>query len=461
MKKNLPYSQFVGIFLLIADFIIIDFSCKLAYYLRFGSNTNHEDYYVSLFVIFNLAWIASALFNNVYNLETLFKFKVLLTKIFYAFVFHALLMFSYIISFKEHDFARLFLFYSYILAFDAIIFFRIIFILFLKYFKMAGINEKRVVIVGAGYAGNELYHYFIKDKSLGYRFMGFFDDAPEIPSLMIKGKIKHLKDYCIKENVDEIYYALSLTSNDLIKDLADFCDDNFIYFKIAPDFRGLVQKKVNIDFYENIPIMTFRREPLGIAFNRVVKRAFDIAFSLMVICFIFPFIVPVIAFLIKLESKGPIFFKQLRPGRKNKLFECYKFRTMRVNNQTELQATKADPRVTKVGKFLRKTSLDELPQFFNVLLGDMSVVGPRPNLITQLEEYSKIIDKYAVRHFVSPGITGYAQVNGYRGETKQVQLMQKRVEYDVMYMENWSFFLDLKIIFLTVWNMIKGEENAY
>jgi putative colanic acid biosynthesis UDP-glucose lipid carrier transferase len=254
---------------------------------------------------------------------------------------------------------------------------------------------------------------------------------------------------------------MSLKSNDLIKDLADFCDDNFIYFKIAPDFRGLVQKKVNIDFYENIPIMTFRREPLGIYFNRVVKRSFDIAFSLMVICFIFPFVIPVIAFLIKLESKGPVFFKQLRPGKKNKLFECYKFRTMRVNNQTELQATKADPRVTKVGKFLRKTSMDELPQFFNVLLGDMSVVGPRPNLITQLEEYSKIIDKYAVRHFVSPGITGYAQVNGYRGETKQVQLMQKRVEYDVMYMENWSFFLDLKIIFLTVWNMIKGEENAY
>lgn len=461
MKKNLPYSKFVGLFLLVADFIIIDFACKLAYYLRFGPDRNHEDYYVSFFVIFNLAWIASALFNNVYSLDNLFKFKSLLTNLFYAVVVHVLLIFSYIISFKAHDFSRLFLFYSYILAVDSIIFFRIIFILFLKYFKQSGLTERRVVIVGAGYAGNELYHYFIKDKNLGYKFMGFFDDAPEIPSLLIKGKIRHLKDYCIRENVNEIYYALSLTSNDLIKDIADFCDNNFIYFKLAPDFRGLVQKKVNIDFYDNIPIMTFRKEPLGFYFNRVIKRTFDIAFSLMVICFIFPFVFPVIALLIKLESKGPVFFKQLRPGKKNKLFECYKFRTMRVNAQTELQATKADPRITKVGKFLRKTSLDELPQFFNVLFGDMSVVGPRPNLITQLEEYSKIIDKYAVRHFVSPGITGYAQVNGYRGETKHVQLMQKRVEYDVMYMENWSLFLDLKIIFLTVWNMIKGEENAY
>lgn len=461
MKRSLPYSRFVGIFLLVADFIIIDFSCKIAYFLRFGTGQNQGQHYVSLFVIFNLAWIASALFNNIYSVDNLFRFKKLLVNVFYAFILHVLLIFSYIVSFKEDDFSRLFLLYAYIFSIDAVLFFRILFIAFLKYFRKSGFTVRKVVIVGAGYAGNELYHYFIKDKSSGYKFMGFFDDAPEIPSLLIKGKIRHLRDYCIKENVDEIYYALPLTETDLIKDIADFADNNFIYFKLAPDFRGLVQKKVNIDFYDSIPIMTFRKEPLGFYFNRVIKRSFDIAFSLMVICFIFPFIFPVIALLIKIESAGPVFFKQLRPGKRNKLFECYKFRTMRVNNQTESQATKSDPRITRIGSFLRKSSLDELPQFFNVLLGDMSVVGPRPNLITQLEEYSKIIDKYAVRHFVSPGITGYAQVNGYRGETKQVQLMQKRVEYDVMYMENWSFFLDLKIIFLTVWNMIKGEENAY
>lgn len=461
MRKNLPYSKFLGVFLLIADFIILDFSCKLSYFLRFGPERDYEDHYISFFVIFNLAWVASALFNNIYSLDNLSTFKKLFTNLFYAIVLHLLLMLAYIVSFKAHDFSRLFIFYSYIISIDSIIVFRILFILFLKYFLKTGINDKKVVIVGAGYAGNELYHYFIKDRSRGYKFMGFFDDAPELPSLMIKGKIRHLKDYCIRENIEEIYYALPLNDTELIKEIADFADDNFIYFKIAPDFRGLVQKKVNIDFYENIPIMTFRREPLGILFNRIVKRAFDVVFSLLVICLVFPFIFPIIALLIRLESKGPIFFVQLRPGRRNKLFKCYKFRTMRVNDQTEVQATKNDSRITKVGSFLRRNSLDELPQFFNVLKGDMSVVGPRPNLIKQMEVYSKIIDKYAIRHFVSPGITGYAQVNGYRGETQQVHLMQKRVEYDVMYMENWSFFLDIKIIFLTVWNMVKGEENAY
>ena len=167
------------------------------------------------------------------------------------------------------------------------------------------------------------------------------------------------------------------------------------------------------------------------------------------------------AIVIRLDSPGPIFFKQLRPGKKNKLFDCYKFRTMYVNHNGELQATKNDSRITKIGRFMRKTNIDEIPQFFNVLLGNMSVVGPRPNMISQLEEYSKSIGNYKVRHFVTPGITGYAQVNGFRGETKEIGLMEKRVQYDVQYIENWSLALDLKIIFLTIWNMVKGEKNAY
>jgi len=161
------------------------------------------------------------------------------------------------------------------------------------------------------------------------------------------------------------------------------------------------------------------------------------------------------------DAAGPVFFVQKRPGKKNRLFGCYKFRSMRVNGSAEVQATKGDSRITKTGAFLRKTSLDELPQFFNVLLGDMSVVGPRPNMMKQLEEYSKTIDNYQFRHFVTPGITGYAQVSGFRGETREHSMMEKRVKYDVMYMEKWSLFFDIKIIFLTVWNAVRGEENAY
>ncbi|MES2730808.1 MAG: undecaprenyl-phosphate glucose phosphotransferase [Bacteroidota bacterium] len=467
MDQKLPYSRFIGLILLAGDFFLLDLSSKLAYYLRFGhaitfgNPYNYEDYYLSLFVIFSLAWIASALFTNLYSVDTLFRYSLQAINLFYAFCLYAALILVYVFNLKVYEFSRLFLIYAYLIAVTFIILSRILFILLTSIFKKTGFNQKKFVIVGAGYAGNELYHQLVFNSNVGYKFMGFFDDQPEIPNLIIKGKLRHLKEYCLSESVNEIYYALSLKSADVIKDIADFADNNFIYFKIAPDFSGLVNRKVNIDFYNNVPIMTFRKEPLSLLFNRVIKRCFDIAFSLGVICLIFPFIFPIIALLIKLESPGPVLFKQLRPGRRNKLFGCYKFRTMRVNNSTEKQATKNDPRITKIGSILRKTSLDELPQFFNVLLGDMSVVGPRPNMINQLEMYSKVIDKYMVRHFVLPGITGYAQVNGYRGETAEVRLMEKRVEYDVMYMENWSFLLDLKIIFLTVWNIFKGEKNAY
>jgi putative colanic acid biosynthesis UDP-glucose lipid carrier transferase len=278
---------------------------------------------------------------------------------------------------------------------------------------------------------------------------------------LIKGKIADLAAFCQRENIDEIYFALPPGNDHLLAKISKFADDNFIYLRITPDFGEGVTDKYNVFMLDSIPVLTTRKEPLGVAINQWMKRLFDIAFSLTVMLTVFPFLLPVVAIAIKLDSKGPVFFKQPRRGRKNMLFDCYKFRTMYIHNVSERQATKDDPRITRIGRFLRKTNLDEVPQFINVLMGNMSVVGPRPHINSQLEEYGEAIKKYRVRHFVTPGITGYAQVNGYRGETKEVRLMEKRVEYDVIYMENWSLSLDIKIIFLTVWNMIKGEKSAY
>src|ERR1700744_46498 len=196
--------------------------------------------------------------------------------------------------------------------------------------------------------------------------------------------------------------------------------------------------------------------------RRFFKRSFDILFSLFIIFFVFSWLYPILAILIKLESKGPVFFVQLRTGRNNMHFKCYKFRSMRVNGDADKkQATLNDHRITRIGAFMRKTSLDEIPQFFNVLIGNMSIVGPRPHMISHTEQYSQLIDKFMVRHFLKPGITGYAQTNGFRGETKTTEDMLKRVEADVWYLENWSFLLDLKIIFLTMWNFVKGDKNAF
>ena len=324
--------------------------------------------------------------------------------------------------------------------------------------------HNRFVIVGGSKSGQELYHCLTADGSTSHQCKGFFSDEalPKPLGGLRRGTVADLTQFCLSTPVDEIYYALPLDRHDLIEEFSRFAEDHFLAFRIVPDYQGTVRQDVSMYYQDHLPILMVRREPLCFRTNQVMKRAFDLLFSTLVIGGLFPLILPVLAILIKLDSPGPVFFRQMRPGKRNKLFPCYKLRTMRTDHcQGELQATKADPRVTRVGQYLRKYNLDELPQFFNVLLGHMSVVGPRPNMVSQLEEYSKRSRTYQLRHAVTPGITGYAQVNGFRGETRAPNAMEKRVEYDLKYVQNWSFGLDLQIIGKTVRNMVRGEENAY
>lgn len=324
--------------------------------------------------------------------------------------------------------------------------------------------HSRFVIVGASNTGLHLHHFVKLHDPVSNYFLGFFADAsvPDDIRPMVLGGVHEVKDFCLREQVDEIYFALPLSRTALVEELSAFADEHFVAFRIVPDFEGTLRKGVELHYNDYGPVLTVRRHPLGFRTNQVAKRLFDLTFSGLVIVGVFPVLLPLLALLIKIDSPGPVFFKQMRPGKRNKLFPCYKLRTMRTEaNGTELQATRGDVRVTRVGRFLRASSLDEIPQFFNVWLGHMSVVGPRPHMLSQLEEYSKHIHTYPQRHVVTPGITGYAQVNGYRGETRAEGAMEKRVEYDLKYVENWSLLLDVQIIGKTVWNMIGGEKNAY
>ncbi|TXK33854.1 undecaprenyl-phosphate glucose phosphotransferase [Pontibacter qinzhouensis] len=463
MNKYRHYYSFNRILLLAIDITLIAFAFKISNLFRYGDLELTRQYSI-FFVLFALVWwIVSGFSNYVFRIDAWLPVGKKYANLINAFVLHAIILATCIVIFNLEELSRLLLLYTYLLTAALIGANRFILQLINKYFTKSDMAYSRFVIVGTGPAAVSLYQTFSNDNP-GTKFMGFFDDAPnkKNPYLnLVKGGTADVKEFCLQNGVDEIYYAQPLNNKEEIDDFAEFADNNFLYFRMVPDFSAIVQRDVNMYFYQNIPMISIRREPLELVANRVMKRAFDIAFSLFVILFIFPILLPILAIAIKIDSKGPIFFKQLRPGKKNRLFVCYKFRTMQVNNQTEVQATQHDPRVTRVGRFLRKSNLDEVPQFFNVLLGDMSVVGPRPNLVSQLDHYSKVINKYHMRHFVTPGITGYAQVSGFRGETKELKLMEKRVEYDVKYMENWSFMMDMKIIFLTVWNMIKGEKNAY
>lgn len=324
------------------------------------------------------------------------------------------------------------------------------------------------MVIGAGPTAQEFKQMLEMKIEYGYQFLGFFEDNPEkFPAAVrkdIMGDINEAKRYAIENQIDELFCALPNSEEDKIRNLIEFGDENLVRVKIVPDLTKFLThhlNKIEIDYYGQIPVMTMRSEPLESFVNRFIKRGFDIAFSVLIMVFVLSWLFPLLAIIIKLTSRGPILFVQERSGLRNRSFQVIKFRTMYLNDDAHhKQAHKYDERITPIGKLLRRSNLDELPQFINVFLGQMSVIGPRPHMLKHTEEYSKIIDKFMVRHLVKPGITGWAQVNGYRGETRNPKDMEGRVRADVWYIENWSFALDVKIIMLTVINMLRGEENA-
>lgn len=328
-----------------------------------------------------------------------------------------------------------------------------------KYRLLVGNNFRFAVIVGYTPESIQLKELFETKKEYGYQFLGYFSDKKANPE--IKGNLTDLKLFAVTNQVDEIYCSLNEVSNTQLKDLLEFADSHNKTIKFIPDTKEIFSKNLKIDYYDFFPVLSLKETLLNEPLVKIFKRSFDIVFSLAVIIGILSWLAPLLAILIKLESKGPILFKQGRPGIDEKQFYCYKFRSMRMNGSTETEALKNDPRVTKIGKLMRKSSIDEMPQFVNVLFGEMSVVGPRPHLWSQNKLYGRKIKKYMVRHYVKPGITGLAQVSGYRGEIETEKDMINRIKMDVFYIQNWSLILDLKIIYLTVVNILNGDKKAY
>jgi putative colanic acid biosynthesis UDP-glucose lipid carrier transferase len=341
---------------------------------------------------------------------------------------------------------------------------RVLIRILVKIYRRKGYNAKNIIIAGAGKNGMELYHVIKTDLSYGFNVVGFFDDNVILKNVLPNylGTIDQIESFVKTHDIDEIYCTIPGTNSEKISELLNFAEKNMIRFYIIPEFYRDIKKSMILEIMESVPLLTIRTEPLQSTYNRILKRCFDLAFSVAVLLTVFPFIYLIVGILIKLSSKGPILFRQKRNGLYGKIFECYKFRTMLVNEEADRrQAVKNDPRTTSIGSYLRRTNIDEFPQFINVLLGNMSVVGPRPHMLKHTEQYSKLVDKYMIRHLVKPGITGWAQITGYRGETRTLEQMEGRVKRDVWYLENWSFFLDLKIIVVTIIKMFKGESNAY
>lgn len=323
--------------------------------------------------------------------------------------------------------------------------------LFRKYYKG---NIRRIVVVGHDDLTANFINFVTGNDDYGYKLFESFSLMDTSPDDVIA--------FCIENDIDEIYLSLEKTHTKQVSVFIDYVDNNLKLLKFLPSQKDLLSANLKVDYYGMIPVMASRTTPLNDPLNYFIKRVFDIVFSSLVIILIMSWLTPLIAILIRLESKGPIFFKQKRNGLDYEEFNCYKFRSMFVNENADIdEAVKNDPRITKVGAFIRRTSIDEMPQFFNVFVGSMSVVGPRPHMLNFTEKYAVKVNKFKARHFIKPGITGMAQTHGYRGEIENDTDIINRIKYDIFYMESWSLLLDLKIIYLTIKNAIKGEKKAY
>lgn len=461
MTNKIRLGHYLHSFMIIGDFAIVN----LAYWLvcmLFDSSPEFRSKLV--FLVVNAAFVPSAVFfSDVHKKRILFADRVVLQ------VCKSMLMYAAILLalFYELDIFDLGWHCGRVFYGSVCILMTIWWLsahALLKKIRRMGLNFRRVALVGSNDSAYMLLHQLQGDSGYGYRIMGIFDDNPVTLKRFSDhycNKVETLRDFVRINNIDTIFYTLAGDDQSPMRSVMEVADEmgiEFVYLpNISPSLRGhFVPSHVG-----TMPALTHTVSPLNKPKNSLLKRAFDICFSLPIVLLSPIWVLP-IAILIKLSSRGPIFFKQKRTGIRGKDFTCLKFRTMKVNKDADkLQATENDPRKTRVGDFLRRSSLDELPQFFNVLAGQMSVVGPRPHMVSQTIDYTALINKYMVRHAIKPGITGWAQVNGYRGGTQHLWQMERRVEFDVWYIHHWNFFLDLKIILLTIINALRHEKNAY
>ncbi|WP_431133109.1 undecaprenyl-phosphate glucose phosphotransferase [Psychroserpens mesophilus] len=412
-----------------------------------------------MFVFFiSLSWIILSIYSRFYEVYRYTREVTVFSLALRQMVLFTLIIFAFAGFYHDLNIYPVTVFNYVLVSFLGIIFFKFtLYYLLQKYRVSFGGNYRKTVIFGVNKKTLALENFFTKNPEYGYVHKKTFNFKDKKTS-----DLNTCFEYIQKEGIDEIYCSISELTNSQINEVADFADNNLKILKFLPDNKEIYSKKLKYEYYDYIPILTLRDIPLEEPINMVLKRTFDIIFSSLVIIFLLSWLTPLIAILIKLESKGPVFFKQSRNGFNYKEFDCYKFRSMTPNKDAHLyQATRGDNRITKIGRFIRKTSIDELPQFFNVLFGDMSVVGPRPHMVSHTNMYAKKIDKFMVRHFVKPGITGLAQISGFRGEVESDKDIIGRVKYDIFYIENWSLLLDLKIIIKTFVNAIKGEDKAY
>ena len=466
LKKH---SKFFESVLLLMDCVTLSVSWALSYYLRFYSGIIPVYKGIPPFKIYlTLLIFMIPLWSIVFRVFGLYRPRRVSTRmsevvdIGKASTFAIMIFVSLTFLFRQYEFSRLTFFYFWFINIVFLSLARIVFREFLRFLRQRGYNQRYALIVGAEKMGQDLVTRLRKHPELGIQITGFLTSDPnsvgtEIHGIKVVGKYSDVRELITKRGIDIILVALPFHAHNQLKEVLEWIGDETVSIMVLPDLFEFVTLRGSVSEFEGMPLISLRDTPLY-GWNIIVKRVLDIVFSSLVIIFTSP-VMLIIAILIKLTSGGPLLLKQERMGLDGKTFNMLKFRTMFANAEQEtgpVWAKKDDPRRTKIGKLLRKTSMDELPQFFNVLKGNMSIVGPRPERPVFIENFRNTIPKYMLRHKMKAGITGWAQVSGWRGNTS----LEKRIEYDLYYIENWSLNFDLKIIWLTVWNGLINK-HAY
>jgi len=439
--------------------------CSACYYYQEHFIRGFYSQYAFFIGYLNIIWLSVALIVNEYHEKNIVSFELFSRRSMHAFIYFLLLSIAYLFFSHQFFISRTFTIVVMLSFASALLFNRFLYLFIFNYFKRNGNLLNKVIVIGYNSLSKKLVSY-LENEFSNKSVVGFCEEDENINELTnypILSNVGNALEMCHQYGASEIYSTIAPEQNPDIYRIINDAELHCIRFKVIPDLKLFIAGYGQVDFLNEIPIISLRHEPLETMSNRTKKRVFDIAFSIVVVLLLLSWLYPIIALLIKLSSKGPVLFTQKRSGRDNKVFKVYKFRTLKSNESGKgfKQVIKNDERVHKIGRFLRRTSLDELPQFINVLLGQMSVCGPRPHPLALNESYKKIVDKYMVRQFLKPGITGWAQVNGFRGEIQNISKMKKRIEFDLWYLENWSLWLDVKIIFLTLFKTIKGDENAF
>lgn len=462
---NRQFERYLQITLVLLDLLILNtifFICQVIFKTHLSSNTAGA--YFNFWVVSNIFWIVPSFLLRTYAGKIILSFEFFTKRTIQVYLLWIIFVLVYLFFSFEVNISRLFIFSIFISFGLGLLLNRFLYLGIRNYYKKSDHIFKKVLILGYNDTAKKLAKYFEED-GINTQLIGYVENEGNVHELThypVLTGIENTLRVAKEMKINEIFSTITPEQNKDIYELMFQSEKECIRFKIVPNLSVFITRDVHIEYFGDLPILSLRSEPLDDVGNRIKKRALDLVVSTLVIVFILSWLIPILGLLIMLESRGPIFFSQLRTGKNKSSFKCLKFRSMRSNNEADTkQATKNDSRVTAIGRFIRKTSLDEFPQFINVFKGEMSLVGPRPHMLKHTTDYSKVVEDYMIRQFLKPGITGWAQINGYRGEITNPEQIKMRVNKDLWYLENWSLWLDIQILFLTIYHVLRGNKNAF